>query len=179
MTDLVHGLSATSPIATAWTWRDASRGEHFRRCSYCGTIHPEDLVAAMGNGMHADWADRKYGWPHKFYIDVPNQDADRLFVVSRTNFDTTDRGYTKGDELAPELRAVAEQDDGWGEFRPDAWYQFTTRRTHHAKFYTAHLADPAITDEMKERIYAFGGLRFTFEDGQVRWAGYDYTGKQG
>jgi hypothetical protein len=45
--------------------------EPFRSCSYCGSIHPQDLLfqltGKVGVTMHgADW---KYGWPHKFYVE--------------------------------------------------------------------------------------------------------------
>ncbi len=40
-----------------------------RTCSYCGSIHPEDLLRFLEQAGHtlggADW---KYGWPHKFYL---------------------------------------------------------------------------------------------------------------
>lgn len=48
-------------------------GESFRRCSYCGGVHPIDLLRARDEGKigkvdrSVDW---KYGWPHKIYVDV-------------------------------------------------------------------------------------------------------------
>lgn len=48
-------------------------GESFRRCSYCGSVHPQDLLKARNEGKigsvdrSVDW---KYGWPHKIYVDV-------------------------------------------------------------------------------------------------------------
>lgn len=48
-------------------WRPAaSRG--FRSCSFCGCIHPEDLIKALEEGATLEAADWKYGWPHKFYV---------------------------------------------------------------------------------------------------------------
>lgn len=46
----------------------------FRTCSYCGSIHPEDLLKLANENVAvltgSDW---KYGWPHKFYVDnIPN-----------------------------------------------------------------------------------------------------------
>lgn len=49
-------------------WRNAGPGRAYRSCSYCGSIHPEDLLHAMRNGSTAERSDFKYGWPHKFYI---------------------------------------------------------------------------------------------------------------
>ena len=49
------------------------RNEGFRRCSYCGSVHPLDLLKARDEGRigkvdrSVDW---KYGWPHKIYVDV-------------------------------------------------------------------------------------------------------------
>lgn len=40
-------------------------------CSYCGSISPKEALARLLNpasdGSGSDW---KYGWPHKFYINV-------------------------------------------------------------------------------------------------------------
>lgn len=46
----------------------ADRGGH-QHCSYCGSCHPKELLTVMRNGATIHWADRKYGWPHKAYID--------------------------------------------------------------------------------------------------------------
>lgn len=44
-----------------------------RSCGYCGSMHPSDLVAALKAGARVHWADQKYGWPHKIYVeDIPN-----------------------------------------------------------------------------------------------------------
>jgi hypothetical protein len=50
----------------AWVKYD---GEPFRRCSYCGSIHPEDLIRLVGEGHDLQGSDWKYGWPHKFYVE--------------------------------------------------------------------------------------------------------------
>lgn len=64
-----------------YPWRDATPPDilagrttgSLRGCGYCGSMHPEDLAAALRSGARLDPADRKYGWPHKFYVDkVPN-----------------------------------------------------------------------------------------------------------
>lgn len=48
-------------------WRTREGGPH-RRCSYCGSLHPEDLMKVLGEGARLGGADWKYGWPHKFYV---------------------------------------------------------------------------------------------------------------
>lgn len=43
--DPVHGGEAGR--WGGWSWRSPRRGDHFRTCSYCGSIHPEDLAAEL------------------------------------------------------------------------------------------------------------------------------------
>jgi hypothetical protein len=51
-TDLVHGQEPAA--ACGWTWRAPRRGEHFRTCSWCGSVHPQDLLATpRGTGSCA------------------------------------------------------------------------------------------------------------------------------
>lgn len=151
-----------------WTWRDPSRGEHFRRCSYCGSIHPDDLAAEQG--VRADWADMKYGWPHKFYVDIPNREPARQYVISSaTRLPREGRWITVAD-ADPVVQEVLER-DGYGrdsKYRP-AFVQLGTRAHHFGKFYTVHLADPMVSAETKTVIEQLGGLRFTFADGRVQW----------
>lgn len=46
------------------------RNYPFRSCSYCGSIHPEDLLRALTElGAALTGSDWKYGWPHKFYVE--------------------------------------------------------------------------------------------------------------
>jgi hypothetical protein len=41
-------------------------------CSYCGSITPATALAVLKiPGTHYGGSDWKYGWPHKFYFDVP------------------------------------------------------------------------------------------------------------
>jgi hypothetical protein len=50
----------------------------FRVCSFCGSMHPEDLVAALKAGARLSGSDWKNGWPHKFYVhDIPHSHPDR------------------------------------------------------------------------------------------------------
>lgn len=50
-------------------WHAPRDGQSFRTCSYCGSIHPGDLMDLAGrNELSLDMADWKYGWPHKFYV---------------------------------------------------------------------------------------------------------------
>lgn len=52
--------------------------EPFRTCSFCGSMHPEDLVTAIRGGAVLNGADWKYGWPHKFYVSrIPHAHPER------------------------------------------------------------------------------------------------------
>lgn len=162
--DPVHGIEAQR--FGGWQWREPSRGEHFRRCSYCGSINPDDLAAEPN--WHADWADRKYGWPHKFYVDIPNRDPERLFVLGSANSPANWMISTA--DLTPEQEQVMER-DGYGvgsRYRPE-FVHFDTRANHFGKFYTVHLADESLDPAVKDTIERRSGLRFNFADGRVNW----------
>lgn len=50
---------------TRWEERSYSG---YRHCSYCGSLHPQDLRAILEAGGKLSGSDWKYGWPHKFYV---------------------------------------------------------------------------------------------------------------
>ena len=57
-------------------------GSGHRHCSYCGSIHPEDLLTILKDGAGLEGADWKYGWPHKFYIEgVKNPMVGQIVVI--------------------------------------------------------------------------------------------------
>jgi hypothetical protein len=163
--DPVHGAQmAAFPTAYAsggWCWNDPRDGEHFRRCSYCGSIHPDDLAAE--SDWHADWADWKYGWPHKFYVKIASRVPGRRYVVAATNrTEQPGPDWIRGDSVPDD---VADR----GVFGADGWVQLGTRPTHHPKFYTAHLADPQVSDNVRADIELVCGLRFDWNGGRVSW----------
>jgi hypothetical protein len=229
--DPVHGSGWNSAARWGgWSWSEPARGEHFRRCSFCGSVHPEDLAAetpgtgtctvcgqqgweacfrgqehagikaavrdgkldvsaeerdrvlAMADqhsydpgGWHASWADQKYGWPHKFYVDIPNRDAGALYVIGNQYGPPREPESGGGLEwvawgdLSRAQRKIAKR-DGYDRDEHPNYVGFGTRPSHHAKFYTIHLADPAISQDVKDAIQAVSGLRFTFtDDGRVGW----------
>ncbi|MDE3075592.1 MAG: hypothetical protein KGJ86_09190 [Chloroflexota bacterium] len=230
--DLVHGSGGNSAARWGgWSWHNPARGEHFRSCSFCGTIHPEDLAAEPASdgtcqvcwlqgwdacllgqplgigrqeidrlladpstpdddkqklrgehpahsydpgGWYARWADQKYGWPHKFYVDIPNRDAAALFVIgshygpARPESDAA-LNWVAWADLTRAQRKIAKR-DGYDHVEHPNYVSFGTRPSHHAKFYTIHLADPAISQDAKDTIQRVSRLRFTFtEDGRVGW----------
>ena len=88
------------------------QSQPWRSCSFCGSIHPEDLVKALEGGTKLGGSDWKYGWPHKFYMEMPNPQPEREFVVSTTH---------RGDEPIV--------------------YTFGKRHVLHGKWYNEHLKD--------------------------------------
>lgn len=179
--DPVHSLDPNAPFryGTSWSWREPDYGEHFRRCSYCGSIHPDDL--AVESTWRAEWADQKYGWPHKFYVDIPNHDPDAPFIVSiQSRRDLTKPGWEGSnsqwvawEDLTEEQHIIVRR-DGFRDAEDDqsSLYMFGTRPNHYGKFCTDHLADPTIDPKSKETIERISGISFTFENGRVRWRPY-------
>ena len=168
--DVVHGQEAER--WGGWSWREPSRGEHFRRCSYCGSIHPEDLAAEPD--WRADWADMKYGWPHKFYIPISNRTPEQQFIISASNADEApDYGQWIPVSEIPETVNT----EGWSDLQADYnWVQLGTRRSHYAKFYSVHLADPTIDPSALEDVQRISGRRLRFSGGRVSWEPFEAAG---
>jgi hypothetical protein len=209
--DPVHGSGWNSAARWGgWHWEKPRGAEHFRRCSFCGSISPDDLTAEtagtgcgyagcpepknelaqvhfpiagredddgrhlfVNTGWRASWADMKYGWPHKFYVEgLVNRHPEILRVITAATPDQADRLER---ETGYQWYAIADIPSGTdvsGWRLEDSNYSHVglgSDRTHHAKFYTVHLADLAVSDEVKDTISRVCGLRFTFEDGRVRW----------
>lgn len=73
------------PVQTHCGQRHWEPFEPYRSCSYCGSIHPEDLLAAIKAGATLGGSDWKYGWPHKFYVEhIPNPYPDLPIVTRHT-----------------------------------------------------------------------------------------------
>lgn len=163
--DPVHG--GETDRWGGWSWREPSRGEHFRTCTYCGSISPDDLAAEPD--WQAEWADRKYGWPHKFYVSVPNRNPAQRFIIGATTGSPTSLAvgeWVRADEIPADVNV-----EGWEDARSSyQWFSIGTRPQHHAKFYTVHLADPMLGDGIRDRVQTVSGLQFTFEEGRVSWA---------
>jgi hypothetical protein len=165
--DPVHGYGwNTAARWGGWTWQ-TREPEHFRRCSFCGSVHPADLAAEPA--WTPQWADRKYNYPHKFYVDIPNRDPDALFCIGSSSR-PDEPGWVPTDHLTDEQRAIVTRDGMGREGDLYGAYWFGTRANHNGKFYTAHLADPAVPDDVREAIFRSCGLRFSFVDGRVAWA---------
>lgn len=138
---------------------------HLRGCKFCGSMHPEDLAAAIRAGATVEWADFKYGWPHKVYVyKVPNPHAG--MVESRSMSSSEAPGY--------ERVAHPRFNERTGERVEDLvrWVQKgVAGPTTDGKFYTVHLQDA--TPEDREVIERAMGLRFTFDGRGVGWVPFD------
>lgn len=111
-------------------WREAQperppHGQTFRTCFYCGSMHPEDLVAALEAGAKLGGSDWKYGWPHKFYVEVPNPLAGQIVQVGSR----TEKGVT-----TPIMGEAS--------------------TTTHAKWYNQHIEDVGYDTEALTKLLA-------------------------
>jgi hypothetical protein len=170
--DPVHGRDAER--WNGWHWEDPARGEHFRRCSFCGSVNPDDLAAEQE--WRAEWSDRKYGWPHKFYVDITNREPSAVFAIGSTfgAFADAPKENELGLTWVAWSELTAEQQEFWtrqsdGKQLP-RYVGYGNRTAHHAKFYSVHLADPELSAEIKDIVERGCGLRFRFINGIVEWA---------
>ncbi len=116
-----------------WRVRDnlTALDHPYRTCSYCGSIHPQDLLVVLGAGGRIYGSDQKYGFPHKYYVDVPNARAGEDTRVGSES--GTDRAT--GERYEREMRGPAPA-------------------TVMGKFYTKHLLDQGYSPEARDAILA-------------------------
>jgi hypothetical protein len=153
--------------------------EEIARLDACPPEHPY-----CPGGAYASWADRKYGWPHKFYVNsLKSRDPERLFVVSSHRpakegpYAPGGEHYRPPQETSPGLRWVTPSEipegtvtEGWGDFEDCDLVALGTKPDLFAKFYTVHLKDPAIGQDVKDAVQRASGLRLTWlEDDRVQW----------
>jgi hypothetical protein len=128
------------------TWREPQLqrkpyGEPFRSCSYCGSIHPEDLIALLKAGATMHGADWKYGWPHKFYVEgIPNPHAGKIVEMGSSS------GGDIGEETpGAQWKSTCGHTDCKKRTRDHGYWQVphmaSAPKTTPAKFYNAHLED--------------------------------------
>lgn len=172
-------------------WRDPKRTEAmpyaptYRTCWFCGSIHPEDLWHLLTDGtpIEVHRADRKYGWPHKFYVDgIPNPIAGDMAETGfrsmgvRPRLDELDQEYNRNpqgreatdDELFAagwKIRTVVTSELEWdGEDEREVRHheQVSFRlplrapapSTMQAKWYNNHLLDLLRTNESTFKRFA-------------------------
>ncbi len=135
-----------------------------RACSYCGSMHPADVAAAIRAGAKFHWADRKYGWPHKAYGEgIPNPHAGMLEV--RASARSASPAFPR-EVRQPRFSPLT------GE-RVDDYVTYTEEpkaasATTWGKFYSVHLQDAAPDD--RGLIESHLGIAFNFTDGgHISW----------
>lgn len=150
----------------------------FRTCSYCGSIHPEDLLEALKAGATLGGADWKYGWPHKFYVEkIPNPNVGQPVSRTSTYIDGPEPTEKERDSMerwaqksGSELRVVQ---DGFSSNDGKPRYQLKVFEpdgpTTHAKWYNTHLSDlsPEAFAEMAPLLQQLTGIRFVMEEGKL------------
>lgn len=149
------------------TWRPASEDparQPFRTCSYCGSIHPEDLVKAIAAGAKLGGSDWKYGWPHKFYIsEIPNPNAGKLVcrISGSGPLPLTDADRSRF-VAPPGGRVEFGEDDSLHIKRWTAQVFEPDGPTTHGKWYNDHLMD--LSDEafaiVAPLLEQHAGIRF-------------------
>lgn len=145
----------------------------FRTCSYCGSIHPEDLLKAIEGGARLGGSDWKYGWPHKFYVhEIPNSQQGNL--VTRMSgsgmLPLTDEEREKHQRfLKPGGKVEFTEDaDRWRVrvLEPDG-------PTTHGKWYNVHLHDlsPEAFAKLATVLEQRAGIKFVLEGEKLTyWA---------
>ena len=138
-------------VTAVGAWRTSPDGP-FRTCDYCGSIHPEDLFAALQTHptVRLDRADMKYGWPHKYYVEgIPNPRAGQRQQVG------SNQKIVDG-VLVAETPIM-------GHGAP----------TLFAKWYNDHLLDDGYDDEawaaLTKALAERGGHRFVIRDKRLMW----------
>jgi hypothetical protein len=128
--------------------------EGYRVCSYCGSMHPDDLMEAVRNGSEIGPTDKSY----KFYVDVPNKTPDKPALVGVSNHDGN-AGWRPWSELTREEKRIVKHERGGNAAeRKSRFYWFSTRESIHLKFYTGHFGE--------EAAWEFFRL---WRTGEVRW----------
>lgn len=158
--------------------------ETYRTCWFCGSIHPEDLWRLLtdGTGVELHRADRKYRWPHKFYVaGIPNPIADDLTESGgrscgfRPTLDALDEWVSDPKEREAtdeelfaagwQIRTTTTIDtarNGEGEWERRRYDQVSYYRpsitaappTMQAKWYNDHLHDLVATDRATFETFA-------------------------
>lgn len=118
-------------------------GYPFRKCGYCGSIQPQDLLDAIRAGARLECADLKYGWPHKFYVEgIPNPQAGKIVECGSSSV---------GGVTQPIMSPAP--------------------ATTTCKFYNTHLKDcpPDLFASLREAILAQTGFEFVMDEKGLGW----------
>lgn len=111
-----------------WSTRDGHRS-----CSYCGSISPDELFAAIEAGAEIGPTDKSY----KVYVDLPHPESGQPCVVSSANF----KFAVDAIEVTEENIGTLPLDSYQRANYLGHWVQISKRGpAAHAKFYFQHLS---------------------------------------
>jgi hypothetical protein len=162
-------------------WRDPSMSEPysypFRTCSYCGSIHPGDLLKYLGEGAHLEGSDWKYGWPHKFYVrGIPNPLAGKQVAVGSESYPIyacSMCGEEKsGKDSRPSEPCGCCDAARWiVKRREDKKIMGDAPKETFAKFYNIHLADldPDSVQILSQEMSRSSGIEFFMAGEKLRY----------
>jgi hypothetical protein len=150
---------------------DYPYGFPFRTCSYCGSIHPEDLLMHLKLGATMHGSDWKYGWPHKQYLEgIKNPNAGNFYPQ-----------YGYGGTLEEWVKRFPNAKQIEGEDRKFYLYDSEAPATTHAKWYNVHLKDlePEAFKLVADELFKKAHILFQMNDGKLQYsapyAGYQAT----
>lgn len=171
------------------TWRPKGEKLHpshdlpmvFRTCSYCGSIHPEDLLEALRAGATLSGADWKYGWPHKFYVGgIPNTNAGQrraLTCIPLTGAEPTAAEMERASHYLRDPKYTSEvRQNGFDPRTGAPKYQLAILTpegpTTNGKWYNEHFLDltSEAMSELADAIYERAGVQFRMVDGKLMYA---------
>jgi hypothetical protein len=135
------------------------RKDSLLHCNYCGSLSVAEAIKALETpGTQFSGSDWKYGWPHKFYLDIPTgQPAQHTYTIY-------DQGFLN------EGRRVSKEE--WVEHKGSKGTGIEEGTGHiHAKFYTEHLVDATPEELARFNELSIKYLRISFEiaDGVLRY----------
>lgn len=141
--------------------------ENYRYCSYCGSLHPADFMyqaCKSGSGCKIGGSDWKYGYPHKFYVDIPNPNPDEKRLCGSTSkgskpIFSRDSGvvekYIKDGDEPGESYTIWDDKRGWSM---EGTYPIIS-----CKFYTEHFKDMGLTKQDSDIIFEHTGIIFEID----------------
>lgn len=149
------------------TWEAREREPYvtgFRHCSYCGSLHPEDLITAIEAGAVLGGADWKYGWPHKFYVTVPNKIAGKVVEMGGTSGPNIN-----GDTPGAVWKSTCGHSDCTERSSGHGYWKLPSMEpapaTCHVKFYNEHLSDcgPELLARLASLLKQHTGIEFRMD----------------
>jgi len=136
-----------------------SQDDHRLFCWNCGSMSVADLITALKtSGTRYSGSDWKYGWPHKFYIEIPNPNADELVEI----------GSESGGGINKDTPGAVFDSYAGGYKVPQMG-----RRSHiNGKFYTDHLKDAGPEQFAEAAALLLKYLKIDFkrgDDGRIKY----------